>query len=222
MIIKKKVSNILYPTLFVFVYLVSMFFYISYCCHNDMLISLNKITSLNFETKILFDITSGLLPVIVLLIITVFKKRQIKDLGITLKKPAIIAALLLIYLLMFFANGDFTMKGFYEAYYYLIIVALSEELIFRGYLYSLIEREAGFWVAVVISGMLFGAAHSIMPAIMNDYTLLEFIRSIYSNLLGQGIFISGVFALLYKKSNTLFVPILIHAILDYMNVLFSK
>ncbi len=67
-------------------------------------------------------------------------------------------------------------------------------------------------MAVVISGILFGAAHSIMPAILNDYTLLEIIRSIFSNLLGQGILISGVFALLYKKSNTLFVPILIHAI----------
>ncbi|WP_444660236.1 CPBP family glutamic-type intramembrane protease [Caproiciproducens sp. R2] len=93
---------------------------------------------------------------------------------------------------------------------------------FRGYLFSKIEEEMGFWIAAIISGVLFGAAHSLVPAILYDFTLGQLIRSILSNLLGQGILISGVFALLYKKSHTLFVPVLIHAVLDYSSILFIK
>lgn len=222
MIITKKVRNILYPTFLVVAYLALMYFYIAYEEQKGLLISLNEITSLNFTIKFLCDFASSLLPVIVLLVITAIKKRQIRNLGITSKKPVLIGILFFIYLVMFFVNGDFTIKGYYTAYFYLIIVAFSEEFIFRGYLFTALERETGFRGAVAISGMLFGAAHSLMPAILYEFTPLEFIISIFSNLIGQGVLMGGIFALLYKKSNTLFVPVLVHAILDYLNVLFSK
>jgi membrane protease YdiL (CAAX protease family) len=199
-----------------------MYFYLSYEWQRGLHINLYEITTLNVVIKLLLDFISSLLPVIVLLVITLIKKSSIKDLGFTLKNPVLISILLLVYLVMFIVNNDFTVKGYYTAFTYLILVAFSEEFIFRGYLFGSLEREAGFWAAIVISGVLFGAAHSIMPAVMYEFTPLEFTISILNNLLGQGVLGGGVFALMYKKSKTLFVPILIHAILDYSNVLFSK
>lgn len=222
MVIAKKVRNILYPTLLVTFYLVCAFFYVTYEYQQGLLISINKITFQNIGIKVLNDFVSSLLPVIVLLIITSIEKKQLKDLGITAKEPLLVAILFLVYLVMFFVNNDFTMKGYYTAFFYLIIVAFSEEFIFRGYLFTSIERESGFWVAVLISGIPFGAAHSLIPAVLQSFTPLEFTASILSNILGQGIVGSLLFGFLYKKSNTLFVPVLIHAILDYSGVLFSK
>lgn len=217
----KKVKNVLSPALIVIQYLIFMGCCLAYEKQQGLLIRLPEITALNIGKRALHDSIS-LFPVIVLLIITLFKDKSLNNLGITLKRPLLIIALFSIYLIMFFLNGDFSMKGYYSAFFYLIIVAFSEELIFRGYLFSKIEEEMGFWIAVIISGVLFGAAHSLVPAILYDFTLGQLIRSILSNLLGQGILISGVFALLYKKSHTLFVPVLIHAVLDYSSILFIK
>lgn len=41
--------------------------------------------------------------------------------------------------------------------------AVSEELVFRGLLFRLIERSLGTWPAVGISAMLFGALHLVNP-----------------------------------------------------------
>ncbi|MDF1494129.1 CPBP family intramembrane glutamic endopeptidase [Caproiciproducens sp. CPB-2] len=217
----KKVKNVLSPALIVIQYLIFMGCCLAYEKQQGLLIRLPEITALNIGKRALHDSIS-LFPVIVLLIITLFKDKTLNNLGITLKRPLLIIALFSIYLIMFFLNGDFSMKGYYSAFFYLIIVAFPEELIFRGYLFSKIEEETGFWIAAIISGVLFGAAHSLVPAILYDFTLRQLIRSILSNLLGQGILISGVFALLYKKSHTLFVPVLIHAVLDYSSILFIK
>lgn len=102
-----------------------------------------------------------------------------------------------------------------------MIVAFSEEFIFRGYLFTKIDQEYGFRIGIIISGLLFGAMHGLLPTIIANGSLSDLFTNISSNLLGQGIVGGGLFALAYKKSGTLFVPILIHAILDYSNVLFG-
>lgn len=122
---------------------------------------------------------------------------------------------------MFLSHGDFTVKGGYLAFFYLVIVAFSEEFIFRGYLFTQIDQAYGFKTGVIISGLLFGAMHGLLPTITANGSLADLFTNISSNLLGQGIVGGGLFALAYKKSGTLFVSILIHAILDYSTVLFG-
>ncbi|MGJ6981361.1 lysostaphin resistance A-like protein [Aestuariimicrobium soli] len=44
-----------------------------------------------------------------------------------------------------------------------LIAGVSEEIIFRGVIYRLIERGLGTWWAMAISGVIFGAAHLANP-----------------------------------------------------------
>jgi membrane protease YdiL (CAAX protease family) len=52
----------------------------------------------------------------------------------------------------------------------MVLVALFEEILFRGILFRLIENSLGSWIALALSGLVFAVAH--MP---NDHsTLLSF------------------------------------------------
>ncbi|MGF7143588.1 membrane protease YdiL (CAAX protease family) [Anaerotaenia torta] len=200
MITSKNLRSILFPLILIMVYLVFLYAFIDYKWKNGFLIRLQDVSSVNIGTKLLCDFFSGLLPVLIVLLVIAIQKTPLKKVGITLHSPILIGALFAIYLVMFFINGDFTIKGFYAAFFYLVIVAFSEEFLFRGYLFTRIDKEFGFWKAVVISGVLFGAAHAFMPAIVNNYDTKTFIITIASNLLGQGIIGSAMFAALYKKT----------------------
>lgn len=59
----------------------------------------------------------------------------------------------LIYILMFFIKDNFTLQGMYEWFFYLIIISASEEIVFRGYLFSELDREISTFLAVIISGI---------------------------------------------------------------------
>jgi membrane protease YdiL (CAAX protease family) len=41
----------------------------------------------------------------------------------------------------------------------LILLALMEEIIFRGILYRITEQHLGTWMALIISALLFGIFH---------------------------------------------------------------
>lgn len=217
----KKISNILLPITLTILYLVFLYASLDYAWKNGLLIRAGDVSAANIGPKLLGDLLSRLLPVPVIFLVMRIQRTPLREVGITLCSPVVITALSAAYLAMFFINGDFTRKGFYTACFYLVIVAFSEEFLFRGYLFTMIDKELGFWKAVVISGLLFGAAHAFMPAIVYSYDTPTFIIEMGNNILGQGIVGSAIFAALYKKSGTLFVPILVHAILDYSGVLFN-
>lgn len=46
----------------------------------------------------------------------------------------------------------------------LVAGAVTEELLFRGVIFRLIEEWAGTWIALIISAILFGAVHATNPA----------------------------------------------------------
>lgn len=217
---KEKILKILFPILLTLSYTVLMYLWIRYEWENGLLISVQGAAPIDIGAKFLYDCISSLLIVIVILFIAMLHKRPVNDMGINTNSPKLVAILFLAYVAMFLVNGDFSAKGFYAAFFYLVIVAFSEEFVFRGYLFSAIDKEFGFRIAVVISGILFGAVHAFIPAIVNDYNMFEFIIEIFSHLLGQGVLGTAFLSMLFKKSKTLFVPVLIHAALDYCSVLF--
>ena len=69
---------------------------------------------------------------------------------------------------------------------------LAEEVVFRGYIYTTVKRMAGLPVAVIFSGLLFGAVH------VNLIALLPL------SLLGI------VLALSYEYTGSLWAPVAIH------------
>ena len=77
-----------------------------------------------------------------------------------------------------------------------IIAPIVEEIVFRGVLYRLLAVRIGVPVAIVVSGLLFGAIH---------FNAMGFIP-----LSALGMY----FAYLYQQTGSLWVPIAVHALFN--------
>ncbi len=214
--INKKIVN---PMIFIVMYMVYFFCITKYLYNNNLLIKLNSITPSNVSIKLLDDFLTSLFIVIIIISVTLIRKQSLSHIGITKNNSMLVFALLSIYFGIFFIKGDFSLIGIYKCFYYLIVVAFSEELIFRGYLFTSLDRELPIYLSVIISGMMWGAMHAFIPIIINNYSVIGSLNAICSEL-GSGILAGGLFILIYKKSKSLIIPIMIHAILDFVSVLF--
>lgn len=95
----------------------------------------------------------------------------------------------------------------------LVIVAPSEETLFRGYFYRH-WRHLGFWKAAIFSSLLFTAVHiftSLHQAgpLVNIHAVLTLI-----GLLGYKFVIGMWLSACYELSGNLFYPIILHGLLD--------
>lgn len=118
-----------------------------------------------------------------------------------------------IYISFIYLHHNFSLSGFYQAFFYLCIVATGEELIFRGYLYLGIKAVNPI-VAIIVSGILFGIPHAILPGISAKQDILQIIAGMVNHA-GGGIVGGLIFILLLELGGSIAVPILIHALLDY-------
>ncbi|MEG1351370.1 MAG: CPBP family intramembrane glutamic endopeptidase [Bacilli bacterium] len=212
--VNRKVIN---PIVFIGIYMVYFFFIIKYFYSHDMFIGLKSINESNISIKLLDDFLSSSLMVIIIIFITFMKKQSLSRIGITKNNSKLAIILLCIYFGMFFIKGDYSLVGIYKCFFYLIIVSLTEELIFRGYLFTELERELPTYLAIIISGMMWGAMHAFMPIIMNNYSFIQSVNAILSEL-GGGILGAVIYVYIYKKSKSLTIPIMIHAILDFSSI----
>ena len=89
-------------------------------------------------------------------------------------------------------------KGLADAFFMFLIVAVGEEIIFRGVLFRWIDRRFGFWWAMAVSGLVFGLAH-----ITNDNATLW---SSIAIALEAGLLLAAA----YKWAGSLWFPIGIH------------
>ncbi len=77
--------------------------------------------------------------------------------------------------------------------------ALTEELLFRGFLFRTVRDLFGTWAGVAVSALLFGAAHAFNPGAT--------VVSTIAIALEAGVLLS----LAYAATNRLWVPIGLHA-----------
>lgn len=178
---------------------------------NHWLISLN---SIHTKSQLCIRITFDFLIMLPLPLVILFRyRRKLGDIEFRIHNSNLCIWLLLTYLLFFFLHKEYSIYGIYKAIFYLIIVAFSEEIIFRGYLYSCVKTS---WrtKAIIISGLLYGAMHAILPSILASKSIYELMISMVSEL-GGGILVGFIFISIMEKSRTILVPILIHALLDY-------
>lgn len=89
-----------------------------------------------------------------------------------------------------------------------VMPALSEELLFRGVIYNSFNKKWGVTIAIILSSLIFGIYH------------MNWIQGIFAFILGL------VLAYSYFKTNSLWVPIIIHFInnsfavfVDHFNLL---
>ena len=114
-------------------------------------------------------------------------------------------------LMMAAVIGIFALCGWYKiigcsfnvafVYRYLMayfVVAVGEEIVFRGIMFRLLDSQFNVWVALLISAVVFGIAHIINP------------NATAVSTIGISLASGVLFGLLFKYYRTLWVPIGIH------------
>ena len=89
-----------------------------------------------------------------------------------------------------------------------ILLALGEEIIFRGILYRITEQSLGTWIALIISALLFGIVH-----ITNDHA--DFLGLLSAALAGV------MLGVLYTISGRLWYPLAIHVGWNFFQYFFG-
>ena len=75
-----------------------------------------------------------------------------------------------------------------------VLIPFSEELFFRGVLYGWLRRRYGLWIGVAVSALLFAIAHADIAVGVSNLIL------------------GLVLAWLYEHSQSLWVPVAVHAV----------
>ena len=95
-------------------------------------------------------------------------------------------------------------------------IALTEEILFRGFFLQTLLKDLPKWVAVVVTGMIFVVFHDLAHP-------LSFFQELRQMMLAGGIFsLNILLCAAYLKSKTLFLPIGIHSGLVFAKIFFRK
>ncbi|MGK5558494.1 lysostaphin resistance A-like protein [Actinomadura kijaniata] len=101
-------------------------------------------------------------------------------------------------------NGGYRVEGFGEIagpvglFGFMAAVSVTEELLFRGVLFRIMEERTGTWLALVLTSVLFGLSHMLNP----DATLWGAVAIAVSA--------GGTLAAVYAATRNLWVPIGLH------------
>lgn len=148
-----------------------------------------------------------------------------KNFGAGMKKYVLSGSILFVVSLSAFALGligDYNYtptasKVLIEGFLYYLGVGFIEELYIRGLLLNLIERlfknkKNATVIAIVASSIIFSLGH--IPGMLGQDTLTIVCRLIWTAMLG--IYLGVV----YKKTNNLWIPIILHTVIDFCGVPF--
>jgi uncharacterized protein len=81
---------------------------------------------------------------------------------------------------------------------FMAAAAVTEELLFRGVLFRIVEGWTGTWIALVLTGVLFGAVHLLNP------------NATWWGAIAIAVEAGGLLAAAYAATRTLWVPIGLH------------
>ncbi|MFE9921021.1 CPBP family intramembrane glutamic endopeptidase [Streptomyces sp. NPDC005774] len=95
-------------------------------------------------------------------------------------------------------NGLGSVSGAVGLVGFMAAASVTEELIFRGILFRIIEERTGTWIALTLTGMLFGLSHLLNP------------NADLWGALAIAIEAGGMLAAAYAATRTLWVPIGLH------------
>ena len=114
--------------------------------------------------------------------------------------------------------GERTLRPWYLILVFVLcmgVVGVTEELLFRGIIAETLLRhfkasKAGVWKAVILSGILFGAAHSInMLGMPTESAMLGvLVQMAVTSFMGM------VFAAIYFRSGCIWVTVFLHGLVD--------
>jgi membrane protease YdiL (CAAX protease family) len=155
------------------------------------------------------------------MMLVLVRKQKLVSIGFTLKNigKALLTGVVLGIIFSFFMNvlpnilagGKIISvnQAIYNIFYYFIIISLSEEIIFRGYiqtrLYGLIKHDN---LAVFVAGFLFYTMHLPFQMVVNgmQIDLINMVVIVAMHFVANG---------LYRRYNSLAAPTVFHGLLDW-------
>lgn len=108
------------------------------------------------------------------------------------------------------------LMGIY-AIFYLLWAPVGEELFYRGYFFKSLQNKIPYWLIIIISSAFFGIRHAThFLFLYPDYPYGLALNWVLNS------FIFGLLAgYLYKKTNSLYAVMIIHFIINLIDVLIS-
>ena len=160
---------------------------------------------------------------VILIFFIILRKKFVSEmyLKISEKKQKItvlilIAILLAVTVFCLITKAD-KITVLYNLLYYTVFIALEEELLVRGVCVYLLKDENNY-IRYFVPNILFAAMHLFSYANWGKITPVYVFSFITSQMLGL-VLTGCIFQYLKEKSGTIWIPVLVHAILDYMVVL---
>lgn len=167
-------------------------------------------------------LTSAVPAFLVFLALVFCKKRFVQAMQLTVPKGKTRKiAVLLLFLLLIVTAAALIVKPdkitvLYNLFYYTVFIAFCEEFVVRGVCVGLLRDEPAA-VRYLVPNILFAAMHVFayadFGAIIASY-LARFVCSQMAGLVAMGC----LFQYLKEKSGSLWIPVLVHAVLDYTAV----
>lgn len=207
---RKYNRDIIKPIIFSVFYTIYFYLTVKFVVEKDMLFNINDITINNIGRKFIGDF---LIMLLIPSILMVIYRKRLREFKFNFTHKYLQYSLIAILGVLFIWHGDFTIGGVYKLFFYLIVVGFGEEFIFRGYVYNQLSNHNRL-LAIIISGFFFGILHAILPGIVAGKGLAGIAASML-NEIGSGIIMGYYFIYILEKSKSLYIPILVHTILNY-------
>lgn len=133
---------------------------------------------------------------------------------------AVLSAILILLALYCLVTKADKITVLYNLLYYTVFIALTEEFVVRDVCTYLLRAEKSS-MRYLIPNVPFAAMHIFSYAGWGTITLHYLITFVFSQMLGL-VAMGCIFQFLKEKSGTIWVPVLVHAILDFSVVLGYK
>lgn len=187
--------------------------------NNNTLLSV-KNASENLIGTMVQNIITELFPIFLFLLMMFLLKRNFtKELYLNIRSKRqvnivmLLAAILISMTIIFLVIKEDKVTIIYNLLYYVFFVAFAEEFVIRGVSVYVIKDFSTIY-RYFIPNFLFAFMHIFSYSNWNSLTLTYVIHFTTSDLLG--LIASGcMLQFLKEKTGTLWIPILLHAIMDY-------
>lgn len=207
---KKKNLDVIMLAL---LYLALLLMILMWLTNNNYLIKIADVNEKNVFQKMGFDILLLMPTVIMLICYKTIYKMNFKMLNINLNNWKILICLVILLAIQVIIKRNEASLEYYRLFYYLLIIAVPEEVVSRGIMYNQL-KEWNKEKAIIISGIVWGIMHSLLIWLQNGMGLFSLVSTV--GLVISYVIINYFVTFLYDKVDNLLIIILLHAFLDAM------
>lgn len=167
-------------------------------------------------------ITSAFAILLFIIFLVILKNRFADEMYLKIKgKISLVVVVTLVTILLGFMIFCLITKQdkitvLYNLFYYAFFIAFFEEFIYRDVFPFLLKEEKTL-LRYLVPGIMFGLIHIFNNSGWQSITANQIVKFLTSQMLGYIAF-SCLVQFLKEKSDTIWIPVLVHTIMDYSGV----